>query len=126
MDEDQVIREQERKYRERKAAEQRKYVQKNPKMAELSQERRKLAVLQKRVNDPEYDAEVKRKAAEKKMNQRRRQKSGFRENELVSDVNNPNKTFCKKLKERLIMKLIMRFRKTRKIFSQLLVLDAPV
>ena len=76
MDEDQVIREQERKYRERKAAEQRKYVRNNPKMAELSQERRKLAVLQKRVNDPEYDAEVKRKASEKKMNQRRRQKSG--------------------------------------------------
>ena len=60
-------------------------------MAELSQERRKLAVLQKRVNDPEYDAEVKRKAAEKKINQRRRQKSGFRENQLVSDVYNPNK-----------------------------------
>ena len=36
-------------------------------MAELSQERRKLAVLQKRVNDPEYYAEVKRKAAEKKI-----------------------------------------------------------
>ena len=35
-------------------------------MAELSQERRKLAVLQNRVNDPEYYAEVKRKAAEKK------------------------------------------------------------
>ena len=48
MDEDQVIREQERKKREKKAAEQRKYVQKNLKMAELSQERRKLAVLQKR------------------------------------------------------------------------------
>ena len=65
MDEDQVIREQEGKYRERKAVEQRKYVQKNPKMAELFRERRKLAVLQKRVNDPEYDAEVKRKATEK-------------------------------------------------------------
>ena len=65
MDKDQVIREQERKYKESKAVEQRIYVQKNPKMAELSQERRKLAVLQKRVNDPEYDAKVKRKATEK-------------------------------------------------------------
>ena len=66
MGEDQVIREQERKYRERKAAEQRKYVQKNPKMAKLSLERRKLGVLQKGVNDPEYDAKVKKKATEKK------------------------------------------------------------
>ena len=54
--------------------------------------------MQKRVNDPEYDAEVKRRAAEKKMNQRRRRKSKFIENYFLSDANNPNKTILQEIK----------------------------
>ena len=72
--------------KEKQAEYQRKYVQKNPLMAKLSQKRKELAVMQKRKENPEYDAEVRRREADKKQKQRLRRKSGMKENELVSEA----------------------------------------
>ena len=68
------------------AIRQARYRDSNPMMIKLSEERRKLSVLEKRANDPEYDAEVKRKANLKKANQRLRKKSGMKENEVVPEL----------------------------------------
>ena len=55
-------------------------------MVKLSEERRKLSVMEKRANDPEYGAEWKRKSPLKKANQRSRKKYGMKENELVTEA----------------------------------------
>ena len=75
------------KEKERKAKNQRNYIKNNPLMAQLTKERKALSVIQKRAENPEYDAEIKRKAREKKSNQRLRirRMSGLRENELVTE-----------------------------------------
>ena len=65
------------------ALRQKKYTQKNPEMAKLSQTRKRVALTKKRRSDPEFDTAFKKKIAEKKREQRLRKKSGIRENELV-------------------------------------------
>ena len=62
---------------------QKKYVEKNPLMAKLSQTRKKVAITERRRSDPLFDAAFKKKAAEQKRAQRLRKKSGMRENELL-------------------------------------------
>ena len=72
--------------RVKQAEYQRNYVKNNPLMAKLSQKKKELAILKKRKDDPEFDAVVRRKEADKKQKQRLRNKSGMRENELESEV----------------------------------------
>ena len=52
--------------RVKQAEYQRKYVKNNPLMAKLSQKKKELAILKKRKDDPEFDAVVRRKEADKK------------------------------------------------------------
>ena len=51
--------------RVKQAEYQRNYVKNNPLMAKLSQKKKELAILKKRKDDPEFDALIRRKQADK-------------------------------------------------------------
>ena len=55
------------KEKERKAKNQRNYIKNNPLMAQLTKERKALSVIQKRAENPEYDAEIKKKSQREKI-----------------------------------------------------------
>ena len=72
--------------KDKHAASQRKYVQNNSRMAKLSQSRRNMTIIDRRRSDPEFDAQIRKKEAERKQLQRLRKKSGVRENEMLPEA----------------------------------------
>ena len=72
------------KERERKAKNQRNYVRNNPSLVRLARERKYLIISQKKAANPEYEAEIRRKAREKKALQRLRKKLRLKESKNTS------------------------------------------
>ena len=67
------------KERERKAKNQRNYVRNNPLLVRLARERKCLNITLNKAANPVYEAEIRRKAREKKALQRLRKKLGLKE-----------------------------------------------
>ena len=70
----------------RRALNQKNYVKRNPLQAKLTEMRKEQKIREKRLEEPDFDAEVRKKAAEKKARQRQRIKSGMRDNELNPEL----------------------------------------
>ena len=72
------------KERERKAKNQRNYLRNNPLLVRLARERKYLNITQKKAANPVYEAEIRRKAREKKALQRLRKKIGLKERKHIT------------------------------------------
>ena len=72
------------KERERKAKNQRNYVRNNPVLVRRARERKYLTISQKKTANPLYEAEIRRKAREKKALQRLRKKLRLKESKHIT------------------------------------------